>query len=237
MSPDVNYFLGRAYLDEGDANKALAYLRTAARSDANRADYQLYLGWAASEANQQAEAEKAIDAALDLDATLADAYWQRGVLLQRKGKVNEALIDLTLAVEKAPLRFEAYAAMAICYGELTQQDKAEDAWRMAVAGRSVPEWHYRLAKLLLTKGNKDEAAEHLEKASDGAAKIMLERKLTVPPPWFADANYHLGEVLRAKKKERAIKAFRDYLKYASPDDAYRKDAEGAIVGLGGRLVD
>ncbi|MBM4358306.1 MAG: tetratricopeptide repeat protein, partial [Deltaproteobacteria bacterium] len=236
-SPDVNYFLGRAYLDEGDASKGLPFLRTAARNEPNRADYQLYLGWAAGDANQASEAERAIEAALELDATLADAYWQRGLNLQRKGKVDEALKDLLLAVEKKPDRFEAYAALAICYGELTQQDAALDAWRMAVAGRDIPEWHYRFAKLLLTKGTKEEAAEHLEKAVDGVAKMLADKKLTVPPPWAADANYQLGEVLRGSNKERAIKAFREYLKFASSDDAYRKDAASAITALGGRLLD
>jgi len=234
-SPEVNYFLGRAHLQEGNAQKALGYLRTAARADVNRADYQLYFGWAAADANQQTEAEKAIDAALALDATLADGYWQRGVLLQRKGKVTEALLDLKTAVDKSPLRFEAYAALAVCYGELTQHAEAEEAWRMAVAGRDIPEWHYRLAKLLMNKNAKDEAIEHLEKAVDGAAKVLEEKKSAQPPAWLADANYQLGEALRIKKKERALKAYVAYLKLAAPDDAYRKDAESAVKLLGGRL--
>lgn len=234
-SPDVNYFLGRAYLQENDPTKALGYLRTAARADANRADYQLYFGWAAADANQQGEAEKAIEAALALDATLADAYWQRGVLLQRKGKVNEALIDLKLAVELSPLRFEAYAAMALCYGELTQQSEAEEAWTMALAGRDVPEWHYRLAKLLLNKNSKAEALGHFESAVDLATKALDDKKSTQAPPWLADANFQLGELARQKNKERALKAFLAYLHLATPDDAFRKDAQAAVRALGGRV--
>ena len=234
-SPDVNYFLGRAYLQEGDSTRALNYLRTAARGDSNRADYQLYFGWAAADSNQQTEAEKAIEAALALDATLADAYWQRGVLLQRKGKVHDALAELKTAVELSPLRFEAYAMMAVCYGELTQQSEAEDAWKMALAGREFPEWHYRLAKLLVNKNDKEQAIEHFKAAVDGATKALDENKSLQPPSWLANANYEFAELIKGKDKPRALKAFLAYLRLAPATDAFRKDAEAAVRSLGGRV--
>ena len=149
--------------------------------------------------------------------------------------MNEALIDLKLAVELSPLRFEAYAAMALCYGELTQQSEAEEAWTMALAGRDVPEWHYRLAKLLLNKNSKAEALGHFESAVDLATKALDDKKSTQAPPWLADANFQLGELARQKNKERALKAFLAYLHLATPDDAFRKDAQAAVRALGGRV--
>ena len=45
----------------------------------------------------------------------------------------------------------------------------------------------------------------------------------------------LGELARQKNKERALKAFLAYLHLATPDDAFRKDAQAAVRALGGRV--
>ena len=42
----------------------------------------------------------ALRRALELDAELGDAYWQRGVLLQKQGASRDALADLKIALEK-----------------------------------------------------------------------------------------------------------------------------------------
>ena len=235
-SAEVNHFLGRAHLLDEEPSKALTFLRNAVRSDPNRAEYQLYLGWAANEAGQAGEAEQAIQRALELDKNLADAYWQRGVLLQRKGKIDEALDDLRTAIAKRPSRFEAYAAMAICYQEKTEYDNALDAWRKAVAGNdAVPEWQFRLAKVLWDRNARAEATKYLISAVDLVTQKLETKQIPSAPRWLWQANFLLGEALRTTDKPRAIEAFRAYLKMCSPDDAYRTDAEEAIKQLGGRI--
>ncbi|MSP24509.1 MAG: tetratricopeptide repeat protein [Myxococcales bacterium] len=235
-SAEVNHFLGRAHLLEGDAAKALTYLRAATRTDASRPEYHLYLGWAANDAAQPAEATEAIERALELDKNLADAYWQRGVLLQRKGKLDEAMDDLRTAIEKRPTRYEAYAALAVCHQERTEYTEALAAWRKAVAGNDgVPEWQYRLAKILWDREGRDEATRYLSAAVDAVAKRLDDKQLATTPRWVLQANFLLGEALRTKDKARALVAYRAYLKMSAQDDAYRKEAEAAVRQLGGRI--
>ena len=66
----------------------MKYLEAAVNIDANRAEYHLYVGWAANETGQPARAETALKKALELDKSLADAYWQRGVLRQKSGSAS-----------------------------------------------------------------------------------------------------------------------------------------------------
>ncbi len=234
-SPEVNYFLGRAYLQQHEATKAMQYLQNAVHGEPQNAEYQLYYGWAAGEVDgQEVEAEQAIAHALELDKSLADAYWQRGLLAMRKGKFGDALSDLQTALDKKPTLYQAYAGIAECYEQQTQIDKAVQAWRKAIDGDdSVPEWHYRLAKRLEEKDKKT-AEEHYLKAVE-YMNLEMETKKVGSPLWLYDANYRLGEALRFRDKPRALKAFLDYMKLAPPDDVYRKDAEDAIHALGGRI--
>ena len=102
-SAEANHFLGRALLlSNQNLGEALRYLEAAVNIDANRAEYYLYVGWAANELNQQAKAAPALNKAIELDHDLGDAYWQRGVLLQKQGATLDALSDLQHRAGEAP---------------------------------------------------------------------------------------------------------------------------------------
>jgi predicted Zn finger-like uncharacterized protein len=230
-SAEVNHFLGRAMLLVGEpAQEALKYLQSAAQFDPNRAEYQLYVAWAANEAGQPSVAEQAINAALELDKDLGDAYWQRGVLLQGRGQTRDALEELKIALEKNPTRYEAYATMARCYMDQTDNAAAEAAWRKAIEGNDrQPEWHFRLGKILMDKSARDEAAPFLRKAVD----ISEERKHT--PGWLWHANFLLGEAIRDSDPKRALVAYREFIRLTTPENAYRHDAEAAVQELAKQL--
>src|SRR5205823_6440180 len=141
-----------------------------------------------------------------IDKNLADAYWQRGELAYKKGNVSEALTDLETALKKRPSRYEAYATMALCYMDQTELDKAEAAWQKAIEGNDqMPEWHYRLGKILKDRGKKEDALPHFLMAVE-LINQAIEDKKTGSPPWLAQADYELGEALRFKDKPRALKA-------------------------------
>ena len=72
--------------------------------DPNRPEYHVYIAWVANEMNQPTKAQAAIERALSLDKEMADAYWQRGILLQKQGASLDALKDLQTALEKRPSR-------------------------------------------------------------------------------------------------------------------------------------
>jgi tetratricopeptide (TPR) repeat protein len=229
-SADANHFLGRAMLLSGsDRVEAMRYLELAAVLDPNRAEYHLYVGWAANELHQPTRAAPALNRAIELDHDLADAYWQRGVLLQREGASDEALRDLQTALEKRPSRHEAWATIALCYQDLSKRAEAEKAWRRAIAGDdAVAEWHYRLGKLLASQGTRAAALPELEKATE-----LAERPGLTQAPWLHDAHLHLAEAYRTQpaNKAKAIEHYLRFLALAPPHHAYISDAQEALAGL------
>ena len=121
-----------------------------------------------NDAGNPGRAEGELKKALDLDHSLGDAYWQRGVLLQKKGESISALSDLQTAIEKRPSRFEAYATMALCFQDLLKWPEAEGAWKKAIAANgAVAEWHYRLAKIYVGHGNAAGAGPDVVRLSIG----------------------------------------------------------------------
>ncbi|WP_437744106.1 tetratricopeptide repeat protein [Sorangium sp. So ce1504] len=229
-SAEANHFLGRALLVRGtNMAEALRFLERAAELDPNRAEYHLYVGWGANETAQTARAEMALRRALELDAELGDAYWQRGVLLQKQGASRDALADLKIALEKRPSRYEAYATMALCYQDQGNWAAAEEAWRKAIAANDkVPEWHYRLGKIYASRGNRAGTASEMEQAV-----ALGEAPDRSSPPWLFDAHFLLAEALRAaNNREKAIHHYQRFLETAPTDNAYRRDAEQALEGLG-----
>jgi tetratricopeptide (TPR) repeat protein len=229
-SADANHFLGRALLLKGgQVPEAMRFLEQATNIDGNRAEYHLYVGWAANELGQTPRAEAALARALELDRELADAYWQRGVLLQKQGRTLDALADLETALAKRPTRYEAYATMALCYQEQARWPDALAAWQKAVLGNgSVAEWHYRLGKIHESNGNRLAATPALEKAIE-----LADAKGKSPPVWLFDAHFLFAEAMRASgQKDKAIASYRRYLELAPAGNAYRVDAERALQSLG-----
>lgn len=228
-SAEANHFLGRALLVKAtNLSEAMKYLEAAVNIDGNRAEYQLYVGWAANDTGQPARAESALKKALELDKGLGDAYWQRGILRQKSGSANDALADLKLALEKRPSRYEAYASMGFCYQDLSRWPEAEAAWRSAIAGNAgVAEWHYRLGKILASHGSVPASAPELEQA------VKLADVADHPAPgWLYDAHLLLAEAVRSSNKARAIESYRRFLELAPRDSPYVSEAEKALASLG-----
>ncbi len=228
-SADVNHYLGRALLLKGsNLAEGLRFLQRAVEIDANRAEYHLYVGWAANEAGQPGLARQALDRALELDKGLADAYWQKGELLRKQSAIVDAMRFAEKALELRPSRFEAYATMAQCYQDQNRTTEAISAWRKAItANDNVAEWHYRLGKLLGRTGEPE-----LSKA------VQLSELMDAKPGWLAQAYFELAESEQASgKRSDAIQHFRRFLSVAKPDSPYRPDALKALTALGSRYDD
>lgn len=231
-SAEVNHYLGRAYLKKGgvEAAQAMRLLQRAAELDPNRAEYHLYVAWAANEAipPQLGLARASIEKALSLDKLLADAYWQRGVLELREGAIDDAVKDLKHALELKPGRFEAYAALAECYEQKNDSFAAASAWQKALSGDDTrPFWRYHYGKLLLERGQAGEAARHLTFA------LAAAKKLDPKPGWLMRLAFDTGEALRKTgQKKDAIDAYELYMSMATPTAPDRKDAIEALKSLG-----
>ncbi len=229
-SAEANHFYGRALLlSHSNLNEAMRHLKKAVELEPNRAEYHLYVGWAANESGQPAVADASLGRAIELDATSGDAYWQLGVLRQKQGRTVDAIKDLQTALEKKPSRFEAYAALALCYEEQNNWTKAEESWRKALSSNDkVADWHYRFGKLLDRKNDAKNAVPALEKA------IELAATRSPPAGWLSDAHLLLGRALRGSDKTKAVHHFSEFLRTAPPDNAYRKEAEEAVEQLKGQ---
>jgi tetratricopeptide (TPR) repeat protein len=226
-SPEANHYLGRAMLiSKSNLNEAMRYLKRAVELDPNRAEYHLYVGWAANEAGQPEIASSSLAKALELDSSMGDAYWQRGILLQRQGRNADAIKDLLTALEKRPSRYEAYAALASAYGDQQNATKGEEAWRNAIKGNDkIADWHYQLGKVLDRKGDAKGSFAEMEKA------VELGLTTEPKPGWLGYAHLALGRELKATDKDKAAGHFKEYLRLAPLDDAYRDEATQAIAQL------
>ncbi len=228
-SPEANHCKGRALLmGDGDINEAQRFLQRAASLDQTRAEYFLYVGWAANQKNDFAQAEKSLSQALELDRGLADAYWQRGVLRVRQSAVIDAIADLEKALELKPSRHEAYAALAEAYTGLGKEQQAMQNWEKAVtSGPTEPGWHYQYGRLLLNNRARPAARQQLEKA------VEQGENLEPKPAWIWDA--HRLMAMAIGRDRSAIPHWAAFVKNAPNNSPYLEEAVRELAALGVRV--
>jgi tetratricopeptide (TPR) repeat protein len=225
-SAETHHCLGRALLVQGTRlADALRTLERAVELDANRAEYFLYVGWAANEAGNVPKAEKALAEALRLDQGLADAYWQRGVLRQRQGVVRDAITDLTKALALRPSRHEAHASLADAYYDLGREGEAMKQWQLAIQAQpDNPTWRFRYGKLLAANRQSEGAVEQLSKA------LALIEATEPPPRWRWEAHHTLARALG--NSPEAAKHWEQFLKLGPRDSPYRAEAKSFLDKAG-----
>ena len=225
-SAETNHCLGRALLLEGTRlAEAQRLLERAVELDQNRAEYQLYAGWAANEAGNVPKAEHALAEALRLDQGLADAYWQRGVLRQRQGAARDAIADLTKAIELRPSRYEAHAALADAYYDLGKEPQALSEWQLAIQAQpDNATWRFRDGKLLAANHQSEAAKEQLNKA------LELSASEDPAPRWAWEAHNLLAHAIGLKPE--AVKHWEEFLRLGPRDSPYRVEAKSSLEKLG-----
>ena len=232
-SAEANHFLGRAYLRQGglQATAAMPRLRRAAELDPNRAEYHLYVAWAANEMvpPDMGLARKEVDKALELDSTLADGYWQRGVVNFKQSAVKDAERDLRKALELKPNRIEAHASLAEVLEAANNDNAALVEWNIAcTANPKNAFWRYRLGRLQLEHGRAADAAGNLTFAVQEATAMQPR------PGWLWLAAYPTAEAQRKiGKKAEAIETYKLFLQMAPASSPDRADAIRALKQLGG----
>jgi tetratricopeptide (TPR) repeat protein len=236
-SAEVEHYLGRAYMQKGGVSQqeAMRHLKTAAEKDPNRAEYHLYVGWLANELTppELGTARKEIDKALELDKTLADAYWQRGVIEYTTGANDDAVRDLKTALQLKPTRFEAHASLAQVYEQKNMVDQAIGEWNLAFARDPDNElWNYKFGVLLLERGQYGEAAKRLKTATEAAEQDQPR------PGWLRTAEFPAAQAMqRSGDTAGAIKHYTTFLQLADSNDPNNRDARRALVQLGAPYVD
>jgi tetratricopeptide (TPR) repeat protein len=225
-SAETHHCLGRALLMQGTRlADALRLLERAVELDPNRAEYFLYVGWAANEAGNVPKAEKSLAEALRLDQGLADAYWQRGVLRQRQGAVRDAITDLTKALALRPSRHEAHASLADAFYDLGREGDAMREWQLAIQAQpDNATWRFRYGKLLAANRQNEAAIEQLTKA------LALVETVEPPPRWRWEAHHALARSLG--QNPEAAKHWEQFLRLGPRDSPYRAEAKAFLQRAG-----
>ncbi len=242
QSAEAHHFIGRALMLQGgpSAVDALRYLKHAVELDPNRAEFHVYLAWAANDANpaQLEVARDEVDKALALDKVNPEAYWQRGVLERVTAAVDDAIKDEKRALELRPSRYEAHATLAECYTDKNNDADALVEWVKALAADGAtpsadgtvrhPFWHWRYGRLLRERAGSDAGLPQFLLALPAA------EKLSPRPAWLADLEFASAEALRKQgHRVEAIEHYKRFVEIAtvnSPDLADAKDALRQLTG-------
>jgi tetratricopeptide (TPR) repeat protein len=242
-SAEAHHFVGRALMLKGRAEQidALRYLKRAVDLDPNRAEFHVYLAWAANDATpaQLELARDEIDKALALDKVNAEAYWQKGVLERMEGAIDDAIKDSNRALELRPSRYEARATLAQCYEDKNDVPSAMSEWQRAIAADAVgprsdgtiphPFWRYKYGKLLIEHGNAAAALAQLVPAT------LTAEKMDPRPGWLAPVEFLSAEGLRKTGHGKdAVDHYRRFLDIAPVTSPDRADAQAALAKLTGR---
>ena len=90
-------------------------------------------------------------------------YLNEALALERQGDYDAALTSYRLALRQRPNNHKVIQNMAIAYSKLGQMDEAVRCYRRALAIEpKLSGAHYGLAFLLLSRGDINDAAFHLE---------------------------------------------------------------------------
>lgn len=90
-------------------------------------------------------------------------YLNEALALERAGDFNAAITSYRLALREKPDDHKILQNMAIAYSQLARPDEAIRCYRRALEVEpSLAGAHYGLAFLLIKRGDRDEAAKHLD---------------------------------------------------------------------------
>ncbi len=241
-SAEAHHYIGRALMLQPGPERAdaLRYLKRAVDLDPNRAEFHVYVAWAANDATpaQLELARDEIDRALALDKVSPEAYWQRGVLERMEGADEDAIKDENHALSLRPSRYEAHATLAQCFEDKNQEAAALAEWARAIAGDAEPSdaatvrhpfWRFRYGKLLLEHGGPAVALAQLIPA------VTTAEGISPKPGWLAPLEFLTAESLRKTgKKAEAVDHYKRFLDIAPVNSPDRLDAQQALATLAPR---
>jgi tetratricopeptide (TPR) repeat protein len=161
---------------------------------------------------------------------LADGRMERGRISFRAGDLESALADFQAASKMRPADAEPLVLQGLCFDKMGQAAKAEEAWRAAI------------------KADSDSPEAHyrlgrmeLDRARPSAAIEHFRKAAGKAPddaPWRADLSFQLAQAeLLTGSKAAALAEFKKYLELAPPNAPARPEATQQVARLGtGKVV-
>lgn len=200
-NPEAHRHYGDVLWENGKQFEAVSQLEEAARLAENDAGNRVRLAEMRLALGQIEAAEHEINAALDLDPKLAQAWAVRGRIKQRQGNLSQAIADFHRALGYAPQDRQALAFLADAYRKQGEPQKALTvlhAWNDTYAlGEQPPKVDYLMGLTYKELGCYDQALACLTRAlgrSDPAPEWLYQlaetRMLAGSPSGALDAARH-----------------------------------------------
>ncbi|MFV1851090.1 MAG: tetratricopeptide repeat protein [Thalassospira sp.] len=133
QQPTAMYLLGVAFLQSGNHQKAIDFLRGSLSVSPQNAEANNNLGVAFFASGNNAAAEAAYRRAISIKPSYAAAYKNLGALLATTEKLDESLQCYQKAVDLAPNNLEAHKAIGDLWSKLQNYENALQAYLKANA--------------------------------------------------------------------------------------------------------
>ena len=214
--PELHHLLGNALVALGRADEAERCYRRAVELEPLLRKSWNNLGNLAGARGDLAEALACYGRALALEPS-APAHFNRGRLLARLGRHDEALTDFEAGVRLDPGHAKLRAELGVA---LAKQHRWRDA---------LPHLRVALARGEATTAVRSHAIDVVQKCGDDASAIELASRWVVDEPESALAHRSLGMALMDLQRERSIAHLRESTRL-DPSNA------GSWWGLAGALA-
>lgn len=231
---DAHFWLGQALIEQGFHERALEEFRFVLARDTNnasayygagRAYSRLAEGLYSSDADlatsYDAEARAMLDKSINLRATNAAAWLERGILNERQGQLNAALADYAQAAALNKRDGTAFFLQGKLYLSQNNVAAATDALKTSVArNNSNPEAQYWLGRAYRAQNQNALAIQSFQRA------ITLNGG-------YNEARYYQGLAEEdTSQVEAARTTYGAIVAQAEPDDRWRQQAEERLRELG-----
>jgi len=157
--------LGKALLQKGELDEALAEFQKALEINPNYAEAHCNLGNALLQKGWIDEAMSQFQKALQINPNFAETHNDLSMVLLQKGQVDEAASECQKALEINPNAAEAHCNLGNVFLHKGQMDEAAAEYQKALEiNPNVAEAQNNLGNILLKQGQVDEAIAQYQKA-------------------------------------------------------------------------
>jgi Flp pilus assembly protein TadD len=184
VDPMAHLEAGRAHLQAGDMDKAVAEFEAAIQADPTLTEAHFRLGNAYAEQGQLDKAAEEFKAVVGLDASDADAHSNLGVVYYQKGQLDEAVSEFQAALDINPDDAEAHYLLGAAYVQMGRMDEAVKEFNTALEyNAELPEAYFGLGTVYKLQGNVEEAIKAFERflelgpSQDPQAQVEAEQLL------------------------------------------------------------
>src|SRR6267143_877739 len=215
MNRRLGLILVASMLLAGCASRMTEMQRLQAQNSYERAVSQLNQG-------QSALALSSLQEATSLDPRSARYRDTLGLALLDLGRVDQAVVELTKAVELDPNRGDSYFHLVTAHAEARRWDDAVAAYRKAIVQPS-------LTTMDLTHQTLGLAMNHLGRYREAEEALRFALNLD---PQLQAAYYNLGLVLTAEKRPEEAKALFRRARQIAPESPFGQAALERLRALG-----